>query len=120
MAYNKASLVKQALAAIEDKTLVFADEVISYLPCSKPVYYKYKLNEVDSIKEALEKNKVDLKGGLRHKMYQSDNATAWIAFYKLLGTEEEVEKLNGSKQKLEHSGETTQRILVEFTDDGLE
>lgn len=114
MVYSKAKLEKQALDAIKAHSLVFADEVISYLPCSKPIYYKYQLNELDSIKSELEKNKVERKVGLRNKMYESDNATAWIAYYKLLGTDEEAERLNGSKQKLEHSG--SQKVIIEFDD----
>ena len=118
MAYNKAALERQALAAIDKHKLVFADEVIAYLPCSKPIYYKYQLNELDSIKSKLEANKIELKGGLRKKMYQSDNATAWIAFYKLLGTDEESDRLNGSRQKVEHSGGIEHKVFkVELTDD---
>jgi hypothetical protein len=120
MAYSKAKLEKQALAAIEKHNLVFTDEVVAYLPCSTATYYNHQLEKLETIKAALEKNRIQLKGGLRSKWYQSDNATAQIALYKLIGNDEESERLNGSKQKIEHSGETSQKIIVEFTDDGLE
>lgn len=104
MAYSKAKLEKQAIDAITKHRLVFDDEVISFLPCGKTTYYAHKLNESNAIKAELERNRVELKSGLRQKMYKSDNATAWIAFYKLLGTDEEAERLNGTKQRIEHSG----------------
>ncbi len=104
MAYSKSKLQKQALEAITKYRLVFDDEVIAYLPCGKSTYYVHNLHESDEIKSALEKNRITIKGGLRKKWYESDNATTQIALYKLIGSEEESDRLNGSRQKLEHTG----------------
>jgi hypothetical protein len=98
MAYDTADLEKKALAAIKKHNLVFIDDVLVFLPCSKPTFYEHKLNESDPIKNALHKNKVDRKIGLRDKMYNAENPTAWVALYKLIGTDEEVDRLNNSKQ----------------------
>jgi uncharacterized membrane-anchored protein len=104
VAYNTKKLEKQSLEAITANNLVFIEEVVSYLPCDKKTFYAHELHESNAIKDALEKNKVDRKGGLREKMYNAENPTAWIALYKLIGTDEEAEKLNGSKQKIENTG----------------
>jgi hypothetical protein len=104
VAYNTKKLEKQAVKVAEDNNLVFIEEIVSYLPCDKTTFYAHGLHESNAIKELLEKNKVHRKGSLREKMYNAENPTAWIALYKLIGTGEEAEKLNGSKQKLEHSG----------------
>lgn len=101
MAYKKSDLELQALEAITSKKLVFIDEVVSYLPCSSSTFYLHELEKSEALKAALNKNKVDLKGGLRKKWYDSDSATSQIALYKLLGTEEEAHRLNGSISKVE-------------------
>lgn len=102
MAYNKAELEKQALEAIKANNLMFVTDVPAYLPCSIATFYNKKLEELETIKEALEQNRIKTKNGLRAKWYKSDNATVQIALYKLIGTEEEAHRLNGSKQEHSH------------------
>jgi hypothetical protein len=126
MAYDKADLEKKALAAIKRHKLVFVEEVVSYLPCSKPTFYEHKLNESDAVKESIEKNKINRKVGLRDKMYKAENPTAWIALYKLLGSDDEADRLNGSKQKHELTGkdgapiETLHRVIKPKKNDDAE
>lgn len=116
MSYNTEELERKSLTVIKRYKLVFIEEVVSYLPCSKQTFYEHKLDEVDAIKSAIEQNKVSRKVGLRSKMYKADNPSAWIALYKLLGTDDEADRLNGSRQKLEASikhsvdGETVELI----------
>jgi len=47
--------------------------------------------------------KEKIKHGLRTKWYNSDNATCQVALYKLLGTDDECHRLNGSKQEIDHT-----------------
>lgn len=103
MAYKKEELVEQALQAIKDNNLMFVSDVVAYLPCDKATFYRKECNECNSIKEALEQNRIKTKNGLRAKWYKSDNATVQIALYKLIGTEEEADRLNGSRQKIDHT-----------------
>lgn len=103
MAYKTAELEKLALSAIKQHKLVFIEEVVSYLPISKPTFYEHGLNKSDALKSAILANKVNMKAGLRSKWYEGDNATTQIALYKLIGTEEEADRLNGSRQKIEQS-----------------
>ena len=112
MAYKKAELEAQSLDAIKKHNLVFIEDVVSFLPCSKSTFYEKSLDESDAIKEALEFNKVRLKVNMRRKWYESDNPALQMGLYKLIGTEEEAERLNGSKQKLEHSGELKTDAMI--------
>jgi hypothetical protein len=112
MAYVKSKIEKQAVEAIRTRKLVFEDEVIAYIDPGKTWFYSHKLNESDAIKEALSLNRIQIKAGLRDKWYTSENATTQIALYKLIGDEDEVERLNGSRQKLEHSGPDGGAITV--------
>lgn len=110
MAYNKAELEKQALAAIREHNLFFIEDVVAFLPCTKGTFYNKGLHELDAIKEALETNRIKVKNGLRAKWYKNDNATTQIALYKLLGSEDELKRLAGQYVDI-----TTKGDKVEFT-----
>jgi hypothetical protein len=102
VAYKKKELEKLALKAItSNPAIVFEDDVIQALPCGKGTYYNHKLNQLDSIKEALANNRTKTKQSLRTKWHESENATVQIALYKLIGSEDEADRLNGSRQKME-------------------
>lgn len=103
MAFKKDELAEIAIKAITSKKLVFMDEVYAYLPCSRATFYNHKLEELDSIKGAIEKNRIDLKVGLRKKWYESENATVQIALYKLIGSEDESDRINSQKSKIDHT-----------------
>lgn len=102
MAYRKKDLEKLALEAIaNDEHVVTVDDVIAELPCSTRTFYNHKLHELPVIKDGLGQNRIKIKKYLRNKWKVSDNATVQIALYKLIGSEEEAERLNGSRQKIE-------------------
>lgn len=97
MAYKRKELIRQALEVIKQRNLVFIDDVVAYLPCSSKTFYNKELQKVQEIKDALHNSKVLLKTNMRKKWYESDNATLQIGLYKLIGSEEEAHRLNGSK-----------------------
>jgi hypothetical protein len=113
VAYDTKELEKKALKVIEAENLVFIHEVASFMNISKVTFYEHKLNELNSLKDALEANKEKMKKGLRKKWYDNDNATTQIALYKLIGTQEETERINS--QKVDIGGELS--INVNFASD---
>lgn len=98
--YDANLLAEMSLAAIKEHNLIFMDDVPAYLPCSRSTFYLHQLNESDVLKTALYTNRINQKVGLRKKWHQSDAPVTQIALYKLLGTEEELERLNGTKQNI--------------------
>ena len=52
MAYKKNELIKKSLEAIKKHNLYFIEDVVAYLLCGKTTFFKYKLNDVNEIKEA--------------------------------------------------------------------
>ncbi len=105
MAYNTNKLKKQALKAIKEHGLYFIEDVIAYLPCSKPTFYDHFPNESDiykSIVEELEENRIVDKVSMRKKWKDSDNATLQMGLMKLLSSDEERRRL--SMEYREHSG----------------
>lgn len=104
MAYEKKELYKKALTAIKENKLFFVEDVIAYLGIVSSTYYdhfKKDSEESSSIKKELDKNKVAIKVSLRSKWYKSDAPVLQLALYKLIGTEEEAHRLNGSKQEIQ-------------------
>jgi len=112
MAYKTEELLKTALKAIEKHKLFFIEDVVAYLPCDRGTFYGRGLNKNDSIKELLDKNRIDVKVSMRNKWYKSDNATLQMGLMKLIGTEAEAHRLNGTVQKIEHSGGDGIKIIV--------
>jgi hypothetical protein len=74
--------------------------VVTLLPISKTTFYDYfpiDSNELDTIKELLDKNKIEVKNGLRNKWYNGSNPLTQMALYKLIGTEEEYHRIASTK-----------------------
>jgi ACT domain-containing protein len=103
MAHNKKKLIDESLNAIEKYKLFFIEDVVAYISCCKATFYKYKLNEIDAIKQSLENNKINIKVSMRNKWYKSESATLQIALMKIIATEDEAHRLNGSRQEIKHN-----------------
>jgi hypothetical protein len=100
MAYDKNKIYEQAQDLIEKKKLFFIEDVVTLLPCSRSTFWDYfpdKSDELDNIKELLDKNKIDVKNGLRNKWYNGSNPLTQMALYKLIGTEEEYHRIASTK-----------------------
>ena len=109
MAYKTEELKEQALKAIEKHKLFFVEDVIAFLPCSKPTFYEHFPNESDGykdIQEALTKNKVEIKTSLRSKWYKSNSAPLQLALYKLIASPEEHRSLQMNYQDVTSNGKT--------------
>jgi len=99
--YDKEEMIAKAVKAIEKNKLVYHDEVWSAIGVSEAWYYKNGIQKVQPIKQALEKQKINVKQKLRKRWLGSKNPTSEIALYKLMGTEDEVHRLNGSNMKID-------------------
>lgn len=119
MSYKKKSLEKLALSAIEaDDDILFVRDLVSCLPCSRATFYNHDLDKLDTIADALEKNRINLCRELRANWRKSENATLQTNLYKLIGTEDESDRLNGSKQKHDLSGSVEQHVIFKRASNG--
>lgn len=105
MAYKTEDLVQRALEAITKYKLIFMDEIPVAMGISKQTLYNHNLDKMDEVKDALVTNRIQIRIGQRKKWYDSENASLQIALRKLIGTEDEVHRLNGSRQEIKQ--ETT-------------
>jgi len=122
MAYDKKKILKQALEQIEKHKLFFVEDVVAYLPCDKTTFYRFfkvEGNEYNTIKGALDENRINIKVSMRSKWYKSENATLQMGLMKLIGTDEEAHRLNGSHTKNEHTGEGGKPIIINVIPDEL-
>ncbi len=118
MAYKKADMIKQSLKAIEENDLVFVEEIITFVPFGKTTFYDHELNESDSIKKALDDNRVKIKAGLRKDWRTSKYPVLQIALYRLLATEDEYDRL--ILQKVDHTSKGESLRPLEINVDSQE
>ena len=113
-AYTTAELFEKAKEIIPKYKLIFIEDVCAYLGISKPTFYKYievGTDHFNELTELLDKNKIDIKVGLRKKWFDSDNATLQMALYKLTSTDIEHKKLQQN-----YSDITTKGDKIEVAD----
>lgn len=130
MAYDREKLYTQAIKAIGDNNLFFIEDVITMLPCSKATFYEYYpagSDELNYLKEMIEKNKVAQKVKMRKKWGDSDNATLQMALMKLISTDDERKRLAVSyieskttQTNVDLSGLSTDDILNILKEDDKE
>lgn len=115
MAYDKKKLFNQAKEVIERYKPIFIEEVVAYLPCSKPTFYDYfkvDSNEFNTLKELIEENRVKLKTSMRAKWYKSDTPALQLALYKLASTPDELKKLSMTHNDVTTNGNELQALPV--------
>jgi hypothetical protein len=92
MAYNTEDLFNKAKEAIEKHKLFFIEDIVAFLPCRKQTFYDHfpvDSDEMDKLKDMLDKNKIEIKTSMRSKWYKSDAPALQMALYKLAATPEE-------------------------------
>lgn len=106
MAYKTSELYERALEEIDKNNLFFIEDVVAYLGIAKPTFYEHfpiDSNEMNAIKEKLNKNAMRTKVSIRSKLHQSKSPAGLLALYKLLATNDERKAL--AMEYREHSGE---------------
>ena len=112
MAYKKADMIKQCVKAIEENSLMFIDEIIAFVPFSRATFYNHDLDKLDIIKDATDHNKIKEKVRQKNHWKDSDNATLRVAFYKLIGTDEEYKRLANARHEVDQT--TKNHHTVEY------
>ena len=119
MAYNREEIIQLAKDSIEKHKLFFIDDIVTYLPCSRSTFYSYfelDSDELDVIKELLNKNRVEIKVSMRNKWYKSDNPTLQIALMRIISNDEEFNRLVGTRTDVTTNGKDIGQLdLSKFT-----
>jgi hypothetical protein len=96
---TKEEIIAKALEVIPREQCVTIEELCLYLPIKKGTFYNWDLNDDDSIKAAINEEKVKVKQHLRRKWRDSDNATLQVAEMKLCANDEELDVLSTNRVK---------------------
>ena len=97
MAYDKQKIFEQAKEVIVKHKLFFVEDIVAFLPISKPTFYDFfpvESNEVNELKGLLETNRTELKVSMRSKWYKSNAPALQMALMKLIASPEELKKLS--------------------------
>ena len=97
MAYKKKEIYNQAIEAITKNNLFFIEDIVAWLPISKPTFYEFfplESNELNNLKDLLNINKIKTKSAIRAKLFKSDKAGELLALYRLICDDDERQKLN--------------------------
>ena len=97
MAYDRKKIFEQAKEMIVKHKLFFVEDIVAFLPCSKPTFYDFfppDSNELNELKELLETNRTELKVSMRSKWYKSNAPALQMALMKLIATPDELKRLS--------------------------
>lgn len=113
MAYDRKKIFEQAKEMIVKHKLFFIEDIVAFLPCSKPTFYDFfnpDSNELNELKELLNQNRTELKVSMRSKWYKSNAPALQMALMKLIATPEELKKLSMQYNDHTTGGEKIQVI----------
>lgn len=121
MAYSRKRLFEQAMQVLEERNLFFVEDLVAFLPCDRATFYRkfpQGCDECDTIKRALETNKVRTKSAIRHRLFNMDNPTAQLALYRMIATPEERDAISTTKTDITSGGEkiTKEPLTIEIID----
>jgi len=95
---KKEKYEKEIVEVIKKNNLFVIQDIFAfYTGIKSSQFYNLELEKSENIKRELDNNKIKTKQSLKNKWYKSDNATLQIALFKTICTEEEAQRLNGTK-----------------------
>ena len=113
MTYIKKDIYKKAVKAIKMNKLFFVEDVVALLPCDKTTFYRFfpvNCNEYNAIKDLLDNEKINIKIGIRQKLFKGDHSADLIALYKLICTDDERRALSMQQIDITAKGNTVMGI----------
>ena len=94
---KKKKIFDMAIEAINKHKLFFINDLVAFLPVSLSTFYEFfpaTSAEMEAIKAEILKVKIQIKVGIRSKLFTMDNPTAMLALYRLVSEPEEHRLLN--------------------------
>jgi hypothetical protein len=103
MANDRNKIFQKAKEVIVKHNLFFIEDIIAYIPISKPTFYDYYpvgSDEFNTLKELLDVNRTNLKVELRSKWFDSSAPALQMALMKLVCNDEERKMLSMSQTEV--------------------
>jgi hypothetical protein len=121
MAHDRAKIFEQAKDVIVKNNLFFVEDIVAFIPCSKATFYEFypvDSDELNTLKDLLNENKVKTKSAIRSKLFKSQKAAELLALYRLICTPEEHQKLN--QQYIDHTSKGESLNIINLGEGKLE
>jgi hypothetical protein len=84
--------------------LCVSDIFVHYVDIGRSRFYQLGLDKLDTIREAINANKVKAKHYMRKKWIKSDNPTLQITAYRLIADDDELLRLNSRNVDMKVNG----------------
>jgi len=118
MAYTdkqKEEMYNKALSDIKKLNLFFIEDIIAYMPVGKTSFYEFwplDSNEMNTIKDLLEENKINEKVLLRESFRKGNSSAERLALYKLICTDKERKSLSMNHIDVTTDGKEIQNTTI--------
>jgi hypothetical protein len=100
---NTPKLLKEALEISKEKKLTSFHDVYCFMGIGESTFYDHFPADSEGHKDiatSLRNNKVSMKVLMREKWLNSDNSALQLGLMKIIGTDEEAHRLNGTRVDL--------------------
>lgn len=117
MLYDKKQIFEQAKVEIKKNNLFFVNDIWCWLPCGRSWFYDAfpdGSEELDTLKNLLEQNKIRTKSAIRSKLFKGEKAAELLSLYRLICTNEERQSLNQSYIDHTTNGKDLQPVQIEI------
>ncbi len=84
----------------KENIFLISDIFAFYKGCSRSTFYTHELDKSDTIKNAIEDNKIVTKNLMKAKWLNSENATLQLALFKIICSDDERMKLSLTYQPI--------------------
>jgi hypothetical protein len=120
--YDRNKIYEQAKEVTVKNNLFFIEDIVAFLPISKPTFYDFfpiESNEINELKRLLEINRTELKVSLRSKWYKSNSPALQMALMKLICTDDERKMLSMNHTDLTTNGKEITGRYSDWTDEQI-
>lgn len=111
MAYNTEKLKEEIMSTSKEMKFFFLADVFAWFGIGTSTFYEHfpkESKDYADIYGILKKNRAEVKVGLRNKWYNGTNAQAQITLYKIIATQDEIDRIK-DKSRAEEEFDNTNK-----------
>lgn len=115
--YDRQQIEKQCLDVIEANELAFFSHLTLYISPTMQTLYDWEFDKLDSIKKALEKNRIAKKQKMLQNWEKGEAAPVLqLAAFKLMADDDEFTRLATTKQDVKADVKTEEKVSINWPD----
>lgn len=114
-------MFEEAKKLIAEHNLFFIEDIVTLLPISKTTFYDYfkvDSNDLDELRDLLNKNRVSVKVQMRKNWQDAESATLQMGLYKLIANDLERQHLSQTHVDVKTGGDKIHKSIPLVLPDG--